>query len=66
MVMENRKEYSPVFLKISFKNFLHQKHLECLLENATPRPTEPKCLGIKPVNLDFYQVPWLILIHDKA
>ena len=54
MVIENRKVYIPVFLKISFKNFLHQKHLEYLLENATPRASKPKSLGTRLINLDFY------------
>lgn len=38
LMIENKKEYSPVFLKISFKNFLHQKLLEYLLKNAKPGP----------------------------
>lgn len=34
-MIENKKEYSPVFLKISFKNFLHQKLLKQHLIRAT-------------------------------
>ena len=54
MIIKNRKAYTPVFLKISFKNFLHQKHLECLLENAIPKASKQKSLGTKVINLNFY------------
>lgn len=57
MVMQHGKEYSPAFLKISFQSFLHQKHLECLLKNATPGPSESKSLRVKRVKLDFYEFP---------
>lgn len=54
MIIKNRKAYTPVFLKISFKNFLHQKHLECILEKAIPKASKQKSLGTKVINLNFY------------